>query len=415
MLNQPGLPTLVKGDPTRLRQVLLNIISNSFQNTVRGGVNVNIKPLKIKDLQCVVSITVQDLGAGMSEKQLDDLFQDFEQILDEDDADEKDAKTPVDKNSLGVGLAVVARYVRNMNGQIKVRSELTKGTSFTVELPFERVAGSSLTDARAISNVYTTPTESNPGSIWERDIKSTSSYTTTSSPTEQLIGRKDSDIETVVLPLGALVLEDIQSSALPTTSTALTIQEKRAASQKSVSSGESTTYPFPNMVSFADDEPQRKMKILVAEDNPINARMLKKRLEKTGHEVHVVDDGQSCFNSFEQLNEEFYDVILMDLQMPLVDGHVSTRMIRLLERERELSIGETRYVGRNRVPIFAVSASLAEDQRFGYVQDGFDGWVLKPIDYSRLEILMQGVYDVERRRQAVYVPGRWEMGGWFMC
>lgn len=410
---------MVKGDPTRLRQVLSNVISNAFQNTASGGVKIDTRPVKVKEDECVIAITIQDLGTGMSEKQLDDLFQDFEQILDEEE-EERSPRTPADKPSLGVGLAVVARYVRNMNGQIRVKSEPGKGTIFTIELPFERVIGSPLIDSNVpySSGQISSSTGFTFGSMASGQVDMSPSVTDASSTEEDPFPSSGSP-DTVV-PAGELALDNFKFPSFaspPTRSANLTLQQKRAASQHSSSSSlVPATYPFPNMEIQGLDGTRRKLKILIAEDNPINARMLKKRLEKTGHEVYVVDDGQSCFDSFEQTVERF-DAILMDLQMPLLDGHASTRMIRKLEREREVSgtAAATAAARHSRIPIFAVSASLTEAQRFEYAQDGFDGWVLKPIDYNRLEMLMHGVYTFETRRQSIYTPGEWESGGWFMC
>lgn len=140
-----GIPEMVRGDPTRLRQVLSNVTSNAFQHSLAGGIKVDIRPISVQDDICVVGITVQDAGIGMSEAQLDDLFQEFEQVFDQDSLPLSHTAIPsttggADGNgSLGVGLAVVARYVRNMKGQIRVQSEPGKGTIFGIELPFENV------------------------------------------------------------------------------------------------------------------------------------------------------------------------------------------------------------------------------------------------------------------------------------
>lgn len=112
--------------------------------------------------------------------------------------------------------------------------------------------------------------------------------------------------------------------------------------------------------------------------------------------------------------------------MPLVDGIVCTQMIRKYEKEIEA----LRNI-RPRIPIIAVSASLSENKRFDYIQSGyvkdylkctsstdlnsrFDAWILKPIDFGRLDFLLQGIKSLELKMQALYVPGYWERGGWFM-
>jgi CheY-like chemotaxis protein len=95
--------------------------------------------------------------------------------------------------------------------------------------------------------------------------------------------------------------------------------------------------------------------------------------------------------------------------MPLISGTDCTRMIRTYERNDE-SVRRA----RQRVPIIAVSASLMEEDRFDYISYGFDGWILKPIDFQRLDFLLQGINAPGLKREALYQPGRWEQGGWFL-
>lgn len=98
--------------------------------------------------------------------------------------------------------------------------------------------------------------------------------------------------------------------------------------------------------------------------------------------------------------------------MPIVDGLTSTKMIREAEslKPMELSPVASKH---GRVPIIAVSASLIEKEKDTYIQAGFDGWILKPIDFRRLERLLSGVVNDSVRDQDLYVPGEWERGGWF--
>lgn len=99
--------------------------------------------------------------------------------------------------------------------------------------------------------------------------------------------------------------------------------------------------------------------------------------------------------------------------MPIVDGLGSTKMIRSMEQlhpERDLA---PRASLNGRVPIFAVSASLLERDRQIYIDGGFDGWILKPIDFKRLNTLLEGIVDENTRNKCLYRTGEWEKGGWF--
>ncbi len=99
--------------------------------------------------------------------------------------------------------------------------------------------------------------------------------------------------------------------------------------------------------------------------------------------------------------------------MPIVDGLTSTKMIRSYEKEPEHLGYSTRAASNGRIPIFAVSASLVEQDRQIYIDAGFDGWILKPIDFKRLNFLLLGISDEQARQSCLYAPGGWEQGGWF--
>ena len=101
--------------------------------------------------------------------------------------------------------------------------------------------------------------------------------------------------------------------------------------------------------------------------------------------------------------------------MPIVDGFTSTRMIRSFEKTRPNECLSLRAEKNGRIPIFAVSASLVERDRERYIETGFDGWILKPVDFRRVDLLLRGIVDDESRNQCIYTPGadNWERGGWF--
>ncbi|RDW88143.1 hypothetical protein BP6252_00175 [Coleophoma cylindrospora] len=407
-----GIPEMVKGDSARLRQVLTNLTKNAFEHSVDSGVKLDIRPISNKENRCVVSISVQDAGLGMSETQLDDLFQSFEQVLDEDSEPNirgQESPTP-EKNgsvsSLGLGLAVVARYVRNMNGQIRVMSELGKGTIFAIEIPFEH----------ATSPTTQSPGKSPPsvehagGSVVEKPSESRAlspsnmpPFMKNMQPTSKQILKV---IETRTRIEGAFSpLTDMQTFGQ---------QEASDCDQAAsiYSSGSEAVSQWPDM----DIEGQSSLvhlRILIAEDNPINLRLLNRKLVRRGHDVELCCDGQECHDYYVS-NPDGVDIILMDLQMPLVDGPLATRMIRYHEKgDNRKDIGPPEPTQR-RVCIIAVSASLYEESRYDYIQSGFDGWLLKPIDFRRLDLLLQCVKIPELRREAVYKPGSWEQGGLFL-
>lgn len=99
--------------------------------------------------------------------------------------------------------------------------------------------------------------------------------------------------------------------------------------------------------------------------------------------------------------------------MPIVDGLTSTKMIRSYEKSHPTAYLSNRASLNGRVPIFAVSASLVEKDRQIYIDGGFDGWILKPIDFKRLSVLLTGIVEQSARMECLYQQGAWEKGGWF--
>ena len=99
--------------------------------------------------------------------------------------------------------------------------------------------------------------------------------------------------------------------------------------------------------------------------------------------------------------------------MPIVDGLTSTKMIRSFEKSHPTNILSERASLNGRVPIIAVSATLAEKDRQNYIDAGFDAWILKPINFTRLQELLRCIVDKETRTKCLYKPGHWEQGGWF--
>lgn len=99
--------------------------------------------------------------------------------------------------------------------------------------------------------------------------------------------------------------------------------------------------------------------------------------------------------------------------MPIVDGLTSTKMIRSFEKSYPDEFLSKRAAVNGRVPIFAVSASLIEKERQKYIDAGFDGWILKPVDFNRLTVLLSGIVEESTRESCLYRQGEWERGGWF--
>ncbi|KAJ5219561.1 hypothetical protein N7468_008765 [Penicillium chermesinum] len=507
---QPGIPRRVLGDQRRVRQVFSNIISNAIQQTESGAVTVELWRSAIKALpdHVAVEMMVMDTGAGMSKQKLEALFHELEQVSSDDDyyPEENNNSTPPSssKRVLGLGLALVARIVYNMHGQLGVKSEEGKGSRFKVLLQFRLPEGEpTATPAEAtLPGHVAAPLKP---TIYDREftltrghqqspdgrrrssesLRSGSSSRSARSQADRLIsamqepalgsrsGSETGSLSKVKLPIsphgsGEVPLSvgspplpppstrrrsnsfrvsaghnphaslatvshtpplSLQPTSVPSlpgttnvTDSGVPLRNKtnpishrcrpgsRTNSWEHASTIGSSTTPTSIAPSKTSGAPL--LSVLVAEDDPINCKIIQKRLTKLGHTVEVTMNGEACATAFATKMDNF-DVILMDIQMPIVDGMGATRSIR--DFETKVGTGQLSDKAKlnDRVPIFAVSASLQESDKQKYIDTGFDGWVMKPIDFNRLNVLFNGLTDAAIRKDSTYTPGEWENGGWF--
>ncbi|KAL8654255.1 MAG: hypothetical protein Q9226_003505 [Calogaya cf. arnoldii] len=493
LVEDKDLPQRVVGDQRRVRQAISNVIANAIQHTSSGSVTVEtcLGP-RIED-RIDIDIVIQDTGCGMPPTKLDALFRELEQVQTESDESlqEKlgsDNKTTTssgeERRTLGLGLALVARIIRNMNGQLRLKSEEGKGSRFVLQmnfrLPDEKNSDRQIKDNEKDEACFggtqpvTPPVErgeillvnksaqkgaaSSPRESMVRrtstesvnSVKSKMSMTSVQSAASARSG-VDRLIEAIQEPAmkaksatvdgtprrpslhlgprsrpqsaGGLVVEEPHQietgpGEAPVFDMKTPVRSIRMPGKSSFGSPATEGTRTPSRVLF--DVPKKppeplnsnNLKILVAEDDPINSRIVKKRLDKLGHSTHLTVNGEDCSSAYGE-NPAAFDVVLMDMQMPIVDGLTSTKMIRSFEKSHPKGPIPSRAALNSRIPIFAVSASLIEKERGKYIDAGFDGWILKPIDFPRLSVLLNGIVEEETRESCLYAPGQWEKGGWF--
>ncbi|KAL4900421.1 hypothetical protein BDW74DRAFT_161915 [Aspergillus multicolor] len=428
VLSQPGVPHTVIGDQRRVRQSISNLISNAIQHTSTGGVTVEAwhAPGEGDPDKVTVKIAVLDTGRGISPKTLELLFRELEQVSGEDDshyygdhADEDGSQNHSEvseKAVLGLGLALVARIVRNMQGQLTVRSEEGKGSRFQISLQFPIPEGTQPKSPTMEHLPVTTrdsvtafPTredmiliDSTSGTKRNsQDSTSRRDLPPTSQPETPNVEREAPQMPSGDADGGEQAVADAEGQDQPKKSIDLTVSTRQPSeSTASQPTDRSTSNPNSN----ASGPEPRHLHVLVAEDDPINAKILQKRLGKLGHTVRLTVNGEECANTYAE-EPTHWDVVLMDIQMPILDGMESTKRIRQFESRDETP--------DHHIPIFAVSASLLEKDAQMYMEIGFDGWIMKPINFSRLNTLLAGIHEERARNGAVYQPGQWEKGGWF--
>lgn len=475
---QPGIPRKVLGDQRRIRQVLSNLISNAVRHTSDGGVTVEYwRAIKQPDNgDAVVEMAVLDTGSGMSQSTLEALFQQLEQVDSFDNSDGQDLLPPLESEEehrvLGLGLALVARIVRNMQGQLSVRSEEGKGSRFKISLQFPLPDGMSEVTG---DNDTRPANQAVPGSTFPQreekefmlvdgnapareperrrsaeSMRSGKSSKSGRSGSSSQTRRREADRLISAMQESPLVRSTSEGSKIPQSKSSMGLSERpsppRSSNSLSLSgqplqefNGESHVPKEVPLVEVPQEEVPRETKdempeslppstetapaemkaeipksfrVLVAEDDKINSKIIEKRLQKLGHTVHLTCDGEQCATAYRE-DPSKYDIVLMDIQMPVVDGIECTRMIRAFESETSPSLSPTAQVNHAQIPIFAVSASLFEKDAPMFMQTGFDGWIMKPIDFNRLVVLMEGSWKDDIKGQLAYQPGQWVNGGWF--
>ncbi|PYI00767.1 sensor histidine kinase/response regulator [Aspergillus sclerotiicarbonarius CBS 121057] len=444
----PGIPKTVVGDERRVRQAISNLISNAVQHTSTGGVTVEMwrAPGNAEPGVANIHMTVLDTGAGMSAAMLETLFQELEQVSSEDDSYFFDrdpngaAQISADgseKGVLGLGLALVSRMVRNTHGQLTVRSEEGKGSRFQISLQLS-TPDDAPSDAPDVPGTPTNVDDSIPFEAKDEFVLVDNSSPAASEGWRRSGSHRDEnnqsdgEVDAAAMPRTSVdrAIDDA-SGLLPSSDRRKVVTlpstpkpfENDSPEQKLLASGQphAETGPAgPAGTSGPPLEPESKASpgkysVLVAEDDPVNGKIVQKRLGKTGHAVHLTVNGEECAASYRADPAQF-DVVLMDIQMPIVDGINSTKMIRQCEATLPDNAALSPVAKlNNQVPIFAVSASLLEKDMSLYVDAGFDGWVMKPINFNRLSVLFDGLQQEDTRNNATYYPGYdWEQGGWFM-
>lgn len=265
-----GASRYLRGDPPSLQRAVSILVANAIEHTTSGRVIVEWGELSRSSNASTVRVAVSDFGTGLTERELDDMFQEFEQVPDED-FDEMTGQVQPQREGVlrvGVGLAFIARYVKQRNGQLKVVSTKDKGSTFSIEIPFM---------------VASRP----PSLATRRDASPL--------PNLPMPGRPD---------LASTTLSGA-NTVTPSCSSGVELSPPLVA-------------PTPRIPPVGQEgmsqTPTGHFSILIADDNIINVQILKRRLSKMGHKVLVSRDGQECFNVF-VTNQATVDFVLMDLNV----------------------------------------------------------------------------------------------------
>ncbi len=381
------IPAMLYGDEARLRQILINLAGNAVKFTDKGGVSIEAHLIERAGV-AKIRVDVRDTGIGIPEKVQASIFQEFSQVgLD---AQRKQEGT-------GLGLSIARKIVRVMGGDISINSKLGEGSvfSFEIALGYEDTENApkkpntntviiathsevlknslrlQLSDAGVTNiihvdttNAAKTAVEDHPGAILLCDIglAGEGAYCLANTSARSFV---------LLSPLARGHLEELQDAGFdgyfikPIRQTSLyeqLFQTSREKPWQKTPAQKSTTNVSREMTG-------RSLRVLLAEDNKINAVLATTIIKRAGHKVDLALNG---LEAVEAAQREHYDVILMDMHMPELDGLAATRRIRNLDRKFATT------------PIIALTANAMASDREKCVAAGMDDFLSKPFEPSEL-------------------------------
>jgi PAS domain S-box-containing protein len=408
------VPAAVVGDPFRLRQVLMNLTNNALKFTEQGEVVIHVSALTVTERDAEIRISVRDTGIGIEESVRSTLFRPFTQA---------DASTTRRFGGTGLGLAISKRLVTLMGGEIGVESEPGLGSKFWFKMRLERAGDDVAEPARDLHGVRVLIVDDNA---------------TNRLILENYLGNWGAESESVAggaealralvraSDLGApfaLAILDMQMPEMDGIELAERIKGDPAIADTRLLLLSSLGFPGADArragigisllkplrqgllhdaalkvlgrtaeervrMAPAPARTQFHARVLVVEDNPVNQRVVELMLQRFGVDTEVAENGRLAVAALG--DEHAFDLVFMDMQMPVLNGREATREIRAHEGRR----------GHSPVPIIAMTASATAEDRRACLAAGMDDFIPKPVQRVALEAALRRWLP----RQAPVVP-----------
>lgn len=386
------VPYRLRGDRRHLRQILINLVANAIKFTAEGHILINVVLLRMEPDKATVRFEVIDTGIGISEHDTRRIFERFTQA---DDSINRRY------GGAGLGLAITRSLVALMHGSIGVESRLGEGSTFWVEVPFGVREAENMEEAVGAANVVVVTRERLLVDACQHDLPSRLlrivARDTLADAQQALaeLSRERAGTRVVVLDQrhDEVVIDDIKTAVeCQGFGTFLRMTDEKGSCEASPWFVASILAPlnagqFINALHAAqafdrsvdavardDAEPilareGHELRILVAEDNPINRKVTGRILEHAGHRARMVCDGDEALNALE---EETFDVFIVDINMPGMSG------IDLIKFCRFARLGDSP------LPIIALSADATPEMRAACEEAGGDAYLTKPVEARRL-------------------------------
>lgn len=418
----PDLPEYLMGDPTRVKQIFYNLVGNAVKFTGSGEVSIHAHVVGLDDEHARIRFSVCDTGIGISKDRQEAIFGSFTQA---------DMSTTRKYGGSGLGLSICRELVRLMDGAIEVRSEPGKGSRFEFELPFQvsdHPGAEAVPFNAELAGLRVLIVDDNTtncdlyqqmcsgwgyrSSLAEDGLSGLSQLeeaTRDGDPfrlillDQQMPGLTGLDLASlvrtrpdlrhteIILLSSSLNREESERAKTIGVARALAKPVKRVTLQEviletfGVRGGRPKTPARPPVDADRQAPP---MQVLLVEDNPINQDLASRRLKKLGHEVTLAENG---FKAVELVQERAYDCILMDIQMPDMDGFEATASIRAYEEE----------VARPPQYIIAMTAHALKGDRERCLESGMDNYMAKPFRAQDIQkVLDDAAHSLALREQA---------------
>ncbi len=423
---EPGTPTALRGDPYRLRQLLTNLIGNAIKFTDEGEVSVRAS-LESEEDEAVIRFEVRDTGIGLSEEQRDHLFQSFSQA---------DSSTTRKYGGTGLGLAISRQLAELMGGEIGVESVPGEGSTFYFTARMEKQPAdaqvvmsprSDLKDLRVLivddnrtnrvilhrqvnswgmrdsvaesglhalgllcdAAIFGDPYDvaildmqmpQMDGLELARRIKDDPKLFSTRLVMLTSMGQRGDDLLAKEAGISAYLTKPVRQSELY--NCLVTVMGSQTRTDGTSEAADQAEMSFLTRHNLREVAPRAHTRLLVAEDNPINQKVAVRMLEKLGYRVDVASNGREALDALDRTS---YAAVLMDVQMPEMDGYSATREIR----RRESEAGGEHDASPRHLPVIAMTANALEGDREKALAVGMDDYVAKPVKPTQLSEVLE--------------------------
>jgi len=400
----PTISSKVKGDPTKIKEVLINLLSNAIKFTSYGG-EISLEIKKVEDeTQNLIYFAVSDNGIGMTKEQQSRVFDAFSQA---------DVSVTRKYGGTGLGLTISSQFVELMGGKLELTSAKDQGTTFYFTIPLEEVASTEPNYIHAFSDLtigkyeqevptkldtylaryfeYFGPDVKHFHNISElkelNDLDLCKNYWIDIDKAQQNIidAIKKLDKSKIIVIANVTSKSKIEALNLDQDNIIykpVTLTKLKAVFNHSMEEGPKVEVATDTIATQFD------AKILVTEDNVINQKLITRILEEHGITVSIANNGLEAFEK--RRNNHDYDLIFMDIQMPVMDGIEATHEILDYEEDEELP----------HIPIVALTANALKGDRERFMNEGMDEYITKPIETSELLYILNKFLSHKAKKEA---------------